>query len=101
MPQRAKVYEQDHEEVDSPDHPEPDLENNIHEDSYPVQDTDIEDILEAHTPYSVNMTSTYHISKHSASSYGSLLDRGAIGALAGADVCVLERTSRSICHRYR
>ena len=40
------------------------------------------------------MTSTYHNSKHSASSYGSLVDRGANGGLAGADVHVLERTGR-------
>ena len=33
------------------------------------------------------MESTNHISKHSASSYGSLVERGAYGSLAGADVC--------------
>ena len=42
----AKVHAQDHEEVDdSPDHPEPDLENHFHEKSYPMQDSDIEDLL--------------------------------------------------------
>ena len=93
----AKVHEQDHEEVDdSPDHPEPDLENHFHEQSYPIQDYDIEDLLVTHTPYTLNMASTYHISKHSASSYGSLVDRGANGGLAGADVCVLERTGRKV-----
>ena len=62
----AKVHEQDHEEVDdSPDHPKPDLENHFHEESYPIQDSDIEDLLDTHTPYSVNIASTYHISKHS------------------------------------
>ena len=72
----AKVHEQEHEEVDySPDHPEPDLENHFHEESYPMQDYEIEDLLETHTPYTENMASTYHISKHSASSYGSLVDR--------------------------
>ena len=77
----AKVHEQDHEEVDdSPNHPEPDLENHFHEESYPMQDSDIEELLDSHTP-SVNMASTYHISKHSASSYGSLADRGANGGL--------------------
>ena len=40
----AKVHEQDHEEVDSPDDPESDLENHFHEDSYPMQDSDIEDL---------------------------------------------------------
>ena len=44
------------------------------------------------------MASTYHISKHSASSYGSLVERGANGGLAGADVHVLERTGRKVSH---
>ena len=92
----AKVHEQDHEEADSPDNPEPELENLFHDDSYPMQDSDIEDLLETHGQYSANMASTYHISKHYASSYGSLVDRGANGHLAGADVCVLERTSRKV-----
>ena len=71
----AKVHEQEHEEVDdSPDHPEYDLENQLHEESYPMQDSDIEDLVETHTPYTVNMASTYHISKHSTSSYGPLVD---------------------------
>ena len=35
-PSMAKLHEQDHEEVDSPDNPEPDLENHFHEDSYPM-----------------------------------------------------------------
>ena len=93
----AKVHEQDHEEVDdSPDHPEPDLEYHFHEEFYSMQDFDIEDLLETHTPYTVNMASTYHISKHSASSYISLVDRQANGGLAGADVHVLERTGRKV-----
>ena len=90
----AKVHEQDDEEADSPDSPEPDLENHLHEDSYPMQDSDIEELLETHGKYSANMASTYHISKHSASFYGFLVDRGANGCLAGADVHVLERTGR-------
>ena len=68
----------------------------FHEDSYPMQDTDIEDLLKTHGQYSANMASTYHISKHSASSYGSLVDRGANGGLAGSDVYVLERTSQKV-----
>ena len=90
----AKVHEQHYEEVDSPDNPEPHLENHFHEHSYPMQDSAIEYLLETHGEYSANMASTYHISKHSASSYGSLVDRGANGGLAGVDVCVLERTGR-------
>ena len=61
-----------------------------------MQDSDIEDLLETHTPYTVNMASTYHISNHAASSYGSLVDRGANGGLAGADVHVLETTGRNV-----
>ena len=38
------------------------------------------------------MTSIYHVSKHSSFQYGSLIDRGANGGLAGADVHILERT---------
>ena len=49
-PRRATVHEQDHEEVDSPDHPEPDLENHFHEESYPMHDYDIEYLLETHNP---------------------------------------------------
>ena len=55
-----------------------------------MQDSDIEDLLETHGHYSAKMVSTYHISKHSASSYRSLADRGANVGLAGADVHVLE-----------
>ena len=36
------------------------------------------------------MAFSYHISKYSASSSGSLVDRGANGGLAGADVHVLK-----------
>ena len=42
------------------------------------------------------MASTYHISKHSASSYGSLVDRAANGCFAGVDVFILERTGRKV-----
>ena len=81
---------------DEHDHPEPDLDNHPKEDYYPMQDSDIEELLEHHTPYSVNMAFIYHISKHSASSYGFLVDRGANGGLAGADVRVMERTGRKV-----
>ena len=37
-PTMAKVHEQENEEVDSPDNPEPDLENHFREESYPMQD---------------------------------------------------------------
>ena len=51
-PRMAKVHEQEHEEADSPDNPEPDLEHDFHDDSYPMQDSDIEDLLESHGQYS-------------------------------------------------
>ena len=95
----AKVHEQDHDEADYPDNPEPDLENDLPDDSYPIQDSDIEDLLETHGHYSAKMAFTYHISKHSACSYGSLVDRGANCGLAGADVHVLERTGRKVSVR--
>ena len=55
-----------------------------------MQDTDIEDLLEAHGQYSANMAST------SASSCGSFVDRGANGGIAGAYVHVLERRARKV-----
>ena len=39
-----------------------------------MQDSDIEDLLETHGHFSAKMASTSHNSKHSASSYGSLVD---------------------------
>ena len=95
-PRMAKVHEQDHDEADHPENPEPDLENHLSDDSYPMHESDIADLLETHGYYSAKRASTYHISKHSASCYWSLADRGANGGLAGADVCFLERTGRKV-----
>ena len=39
---------------------------------------------------------SFHISKQSASSHGSLVDRGGYGGLVGADVYILERTGRKV-----
>ena len=61
-----------------------------------MQDTDIDDLLETHGQYSANMAPTYHISKHSASSYGTLVDRGASSGLPGGDDYVLEGTGRKV-----
>ena len=95
--QMAKVHKQDTEgSEEEHNHPEPDLDNHLQEVIYPMQDPDIEELMEHHSPYSVNMASTYHMSKHSASSYGSLVDRGANGGIAGADVRVLQRTCRKV-----
>ena len=57
-PRMAKVHEQDHDEADNPDHSEPDLENHFPDDSYPMQDSDIEDLLEIHNHYSAKMAFT-------------------------------------------
>ena len=61
-----------------------------------MQDSDIEELIKSHGNYSAKMAFTYHISKHSASSHGSLVDRGANGCLAGAAVHALERTGRQV-----
>ena len=43
--------------------------------------------MDTYSPsYSINITHIYHVSKHSSSHYGSLIDRGANGGLAGSDV---------------
>ena len=68
-PRMAKVHEQDPDKAVNPDHHEPDLENHFPDDSYPMKDSDIEDLLEIQGHYSA--ASTYCISKHSPSSYGS------------------------------
>ena len=53
--------------------------------------------MDTYSPsYSINKTSIYHVSKHSSSHYGSLIDRGANGGLAGSDVRILERTGRTL-----
>ena len=53
--------------------------------------------MDTYSPsYSTNKTHIYHVSKHSSSHYGSLIDRGANGGLAGSDVRILERTGRTV-----
>ena len=53
--------------------------------------------MDAYPPsYSVNNTHLYHVSKHSSSQYGSLIDRGANGGLAGSDMRILERTGQTV-----
>ena len=44
----AKVHEQEDVEIE-PDHPEPDLDHHFQDDSYPMQDSDIEDLLDPHS----------------------------------------------------
>ena len=53
--------------------------------------------MDTYSPsYSINKTHIYHVSKHSSSHYGSLIDRGANGGLAGSNVRILERTGRTV-----
>ena len=53
--------------------------------------------MDTYSPsYSINKTHIYHVSKHSSSHYGSLIDRGANGGLAGFDERILERTGRTV-----
>ena len=49
--------------------PEPDLDENHTEDSHPIQDSDIEELIDSHDGYFAKMAFSYHISKHSAYSY--------------------------------
>ena len=95
-PRTAKIHEQDHVNDHIPENPETNLDNHHPDDSYPMQDSDIEELLETHGHYSAMMASSYHISKHSASSNGSLVDREANGGLAGVDVHILKRTGRKV-----
>ena len=46
--------------------------------------------------YSVNKTHIYHVYKHSSSHYGSFIDRGANGGLAGSDLRILEKTGQTV-----
>ena len=53
--------------------------------------------MDTYSPsYSINKAHIYHVSKHSSSRDGSLIDWGANGGLAGSDVRILERTGRTV-----
>ena len=77
-----------------PDSPaDPDLDNTEPCEAFTFDDSTLEHIMDTYSPsYSVNKTHIYHVSKHSSSHYGSHIDRGATGGLAGSDVRILERT---------
>ena len=80
---------------DSPaDH---DLDNTEPCEAITFDDSTLEHIMDAYSSsYSVNKPHIYHVSNHSSSHYGSLIDRGANGGLAGSDVRILERTGRTV-----
>ena len=66
-----------------PDSPaDPDLDNTEPCEDFTFDDSTLEHIMDAYSPsYSVNKTHIYHVSKHSSSHYGSLIDRGPMVAL--------------------
>ena len=51
----ANIHEQDHDDEDIPDNPEPDLDNHYVKDPYPMQDLDIEELIDSHGNYSAKM----------------------------------------------
>ena len=67
-----------------PDSPaDPDLDNTEPCEAFTFDDSTLEHIMDTYSPsYSINKTHIYHVSKHSSSHYGSLIDRGANGGLA-------------------
>ena len=81
-----------------PDSPaDPDLDNTEPCEAFTFDDSTLEHIMDTYSPsYSINKTHIYHVSKHSSSHYGSLIDRGANGGLAQSDVRILERTGRTV-----
>ena len=83
----SRVHEQDYGDEEPSETPEPDLDNHY-----------TEALIESHGIYSAKMAFTYHISKHSASSYVSLEDRGANGGVAGADGYVLENWMKCLSY---
>ena len=74
-----------------PSLPEPDLHHESPCDSFPQDDSEL-NISWTATLISTLSTRThiYHISKYSSLSYGSFVDRGVTGGLAGANVHILE-----------
>ena len=75
----------------------PDLDNTEPCEAFTFDDSTLEHIMNTYSPsYSINKPHIYHVSKHSSSHYGSLIDRGANGGLAGSDVRILERTGRTV-----
>ena len=73
------------------------LDNTEPCEAFTFDDSTLEHIMDTYSPsYSVNKIHIYHVSKHSSSYYGFLIDRGANGGLAGSDVRILERTGRTV-----
>ena len=74
-----------------------DLDNIEPCEAFTFDDSTLEHIMDTYSlSYSINKIHIYHVSKHSSSHYGSLINRGANGGLAGSDVRILERSGRTV-----
>ena len=74
-----------------------DLDNTEPCEAFTFDDSTLEHIMDTYPPsYSINKAHIYHVSKHSSSHYGSHIDRGAYGGLAGSDLRILEITGRTV-----
>ena len=63
-------------------HADPDLDNTEPCEAFTFDDSTLEHIMDTYSPsYSINKTHIYHVSKHSSSHYGSLIDREPMVAL--------------------
>ena len=61
-----------------------DLDNTELCEAFTFDDSTLEHITDTYSPsYSIKNINIFHVSKHSSSPYGSLIDRGANGGLAG------------------
>ena len=61
---------------------DPDLDNTGPCEAFTFDDSTLEHLMDAYSPsYSVTKTHIYHVSKHSSSHYGSLIDGGPLVAL--------------------
>ena len=69
-----------------------DLDNTEPCESFAFDDSTIEHIMDTCPSSSfINKTHIFHVSKQFSSHYGSLIDRGANGGLAGSDVRICKR----------
>ncbi|KAL7580569.1 hypothetical protein ACA910_003691 [Epithemia clementina (nom. ined.)] len=76
---------------------EPDLNNTTVDDPNDFTSTQIDALIQMYqAQFHVNVACTYSISAAKASHFGSLVDRGANGGLAGADVRVLSHSGRKV-----
>ena len=76
---------------------DPDLDNTEPREAFTFGDSTLEHIMDTYSPSdSIHKPHIYHVSNHSSSHYGSLIDRGVNGGLAGSDVRILERTGRTV-----